>query len=79
MTESIFWDTYDLQATIMSGSTLSLGEDIEKHNEIMSKALAPSPERTSENTVRSEDVRDTSPLPLELHKVTSTSPALPGL
>lgn len=63
---------------MMSGSTLSLGEDIEKQNEI--KVLAPSPERTSENTARSEDMRDTSSsLPLELHKVTSFYPDAPGL
>ncbi|XP_057212069.1 glutamate receptor-interacting protein 2a isoform X2 [Triplophysa rosa] len=54
----------ELEATMMSGSTLSLGEDIEKQNEITTKALAPSPEWTSEN------MRDTSPsLPLELHKI----------
>lgn len=54
----------------MSGSTLSLGEDGEKQNERRTKALALSPERTSENTAVPEDMQDTSPsMPLELHKI----------
>uniref|UniRef100_A0A8C1EZR8 Glutamate receptor interacting protein 2a n=1 Tax=Cyprinus carpio carpio TaxID=630221 RepID=A0A8C1EZR8_CYPCA len=61
---------YSLCATIMSGSTLSLGEDGEKQNESRTKALALSPERTSQNTAVPEDMQDTSPsMPLELHKV----------
>ncbi|XP_026109219.1 glutamate receptor-interacting protein 2-like isoform X2 [Carassius auratus] len=60
----------ELEATIMSGSTLSLGEDGEKQNERRTKALALSPERTSENTAVPEDMQDTSPsMPLELHKI----------
>ncbi|KTF91591.1 hypothetical protein cypCar_00011450, partial [Cyprinus carpio] len=60
----------ELEATIMSGSTLSLGEDCEKQNESRTKALTLSPERTSENTAVPEDMKDTSPsMPLELHKV----------
>ncbi|KAI2662051.1 Glutamate receptor-interacting protein 2 [Labeo rohita] len=60
----------ELEATIMSGSTLSLGEDSEKQNESRTKALVLSPERTSENTAVPEDMKDTSPsMPLELHKI----------
>uniref|UniRef100_A0A8C2L906 Glutamate receptor interacting protein 2a n=1 Tax=Cyprinus carpio TaxID=7962 RepID=A0A8C2L906_CYPCA len=60
----------ELEATIMSGSTLSLGEDCEKQNESRTKALTLSPERTSGNTAVPEDMKDTSPsMPLELHKV----------
>uniref|UniRef100_A0A8C2FUF0 Glutamate receptor-interacting protein 2-like n=1 Tax=Cyprinus carpio TaxID=7962 RepID=A0A8C2FUF0_CYPCA len=60
----------ELEATIMSGSTLSLGEDGEKQNESRTKALALSPERTSQNTAVPEDMQDTSPsMPLELHKI----------
>ncbi|XP_052460873.1 glutamate receptor-interacting protein 2a isoform X2 [Carassius gibelio] len=60
----------ELEATIMSGSTLSLGKDGEKQNERRTKALALSPERTSENTAVPEDMQDTSPsMPLELHKI----------
>ncbi|XP_016352980.1 glutamate receptor-interacting protein 2a isoform X1 [Sinocyclocheilus anshuiensis] len=60
----------ELEATIMSGSTLSLGEDSEKQNESRTKALTLSPERTSENTAVPEDMKDTSPsMPLELHKI----------
>ncbi|XP_016323707.1 glutamate receptor-interacting protein 2-like [Sinocyclocheilus anshuiensis] len=60
----------ELEATIMSGSTLSLGEDSEKQNEGRTKALSLSPERTSENTAVLEDMKDTSPsMPLELHKI----------
>uniref|UniRef100_A0A8C1NYD9 Glutamate receptor interacting protein 2a n=1 Tax=Cyprinus carpio TaxID=7962 RepID=A0A8C1NYD9_CYPCA len=63
----------ELEATIMSGSTLSLGEDCEKQNESRTKALTLSPERTSENTAVPEDMKDTSPsMPLELHKVMFT-------
>uniref|UniRef100_A0A672MK69 Glutamate receptor-interacting protein 2-like n=1 Tax=Sinocyclocheilus grahami TaxID=75366 RepID=A0A672MK69_SINGR len=47
----------ELEATIMSGSTLSLGEDSEKQNESRTKALTLSPERTSENT-KDVDSRD---------------------
>uniref|UniRef100_A0A673LGF5 Glutamate receptor-interacting protein 2-like n=1 Tax=Sinocyclocheilus rhinocerous TaxID=307959 RepID=A0A673LGF5_9TELE len=66
----------ELEATIMSGSTLSLGEDSEKQNESRTKALTLSPERTSENTAVPEDMKDTSPsMPLELHKVILTSQA----
>ncbi|KAA0714535.1 Glutamate receptor-interacting protein 2 [Triplophysa tibetana] len=52
------WDSSALDPGYGSqGSTLSLGEDIGKQNEIM-------------NTVGSQDMRDTSPsLPLELHKI----------
>uniref|UniRef100_A0A671KT80 Glutamate receptor-interacting protein 2-like n=1 Tax=Sinocyclocheilus anshuiensis TaxID=1608454 RepID=A0A671KT80_9TELE len=65
----------ELEATIMSGSTLSLGEDSEKQNEGRTKALSLSPERTSENTAVLEDMKDTSPsMPLELHKVMFTFP-----
>ncbi len=61
----------------MSGSTLSLGEDSEKQNKSWTKALALSPERTSENTAIPEDMKDTSPsMPLELHKVMFTFPAV---
>uniref|UniRef100_A0A673LDT1 Glutamate receptor-interacting protein 2-like n=1 Tax=Sinocyclocheilus rhinocerous TaxID=307959 RepID=A0A673LDT1_9TELE len=67
----------ELEATIMSGSTLSLGEDSEKQNESRTKALTLSPERTSENTAVPEDMKDTSPsMPLELHKVILTSQAV---
>uniref|UniRef100_A0A673L444 Glutamate receptor interacting protein 2a n=1 Tax=Sinocyclocheilus rhinocerous TaxID=307959 RepID=A0A673L444_9TELE len=67
----------ELEATIMSGSTLSLGEDSEKQNEGRTKTLALSPERTSENTAVLEDMKDTSPsMPLELHKVMFTFPAV---
>ncbi|XP_056121204.1 glutamate receptor-interacting protein 2a isoform X2 [Rhinichthys klamathensis goyatoka] len=60
----------ELEATIMSGSTLSLSEDSEKQNESRTKALALSPERTSGNTAVPEDMKDTSPsMPLELHKI----------
>ncbi|XP_067270512.1 glutamate receptor-interacting protein 2a [Pseudorasbora parva] len=60
----------ELEATIMSGSTLSLSEDGEKQSESRTKALALSPERTSENTAVPEDMKDTSPsMPLELHKI----------
>ncbi|XP_051524296.1 glutamate receptor-interacting protein 2-like isoform X3 [Myxocyprinus asiaticus] len=60
----------ELEATIMSGSTLSLGEESEKQNESRTKALALSPERTSENTVGPEEMKDIrSSLPLELHKI----------
>uniref|UniRef100_A0A8C2B6F3 Glutamate receptor interacting protein 2a n=1 Tax=Cyprinus carpio TaxID=7962 RepID=A0A8C2B6F3_CYPCA len=63
----------ELEATIMSGSTLSLGEDCEKQNESRTKALTLSPERTSGNTAVPEDMKDTSPsMPLELHKVMFT-------
>uniref|UniRef100_A0A8C1NVC6 Glutamate receptor interacting protein 2a n=1 Tax=Cyprinus carpio TaxID=7962 RepID=A0A8C1NVC6_CYPCA len=65
----------ELEATIMSGSTLSLGEDGEKQNESRTNALALSPERTSQNTAVPEDMQDTSPsMPLELHKVMFTFP-----
>uniref|UniRef100_A0A8C1NYE6 Glutamate receptor interacting protein 2a n=1 Tax=Cyprinus carpio TaxID=7962 RepID=A0A8C1NYE6_CYPCA len=67
----------ELEATIMSGSTLSLGEDCEKQNESRTKALTLSPERTSENTAVPEDMKDTSPsMPLELHKVMFTFQAV---
>ncbi|XP_052419408.1 glutamate receptor-interacting protein 2 isoform X2 [Carassius gibelio] len=60
----------ELEATIMSGSTLSLGEDCENQNESRTRALTLSPERTSENTAVPEDMKDTSPsMPLELHKI----------
>nr|XP_055024365.1 glutamate receptor-interacting protein 2a isoform X4 [Misgurnus anguillicaudatus] len=62
----------ELEATMMSGSTLSLGELSEKQNEIETKALTPSPERTLESTARLEEIKDMSPSqPLELHKVPS--------
>uniref|UniRef100_A0A8C2L2Z4 Glutamate receptor interacting protein 2a n=1 Tax=Cyprinus carpio TaxID=7962 RepID=A0A8C2L2Z4_CYPCA len=67
----------ELEATIMSGSTLSLGEDCEKQNESRTKALTLSPERTSGNTAVPEDMKDTSPsMPLELHKVMFTFQAV---
>lgn len=60
----------ELEATMMSGSTLSLGELSEQPNEIETKALTPSPERTSESTARLEEIKDMSPSqPLELHKI----------
>ncbi|XP_073765837.1 glutamate receptor-interacting protein 2a isoform X2 [Danio rerio] len=58
----------ELEATIMSGSTLSLGEDFEKQNESKTKFLELSPENTSVNTP--EDLKENSPsVPLELHKI----------
>ncbi|XP_039531191.1 glutamate receptor-interacting protein 2a isoform X8 [Pimephales promelas] len=57
----------ELEATIMSGSTLSLSEDREKQNESRTKALALSPERTSGNTAVPEDMSPS--MPLELHKI----------
>ncbi|KAK9971083.1 hypothetical protein ABG768_026978 [Culter alburnus] len=53
----------ELEATIMSGSTLSLSEGSEKQNESRTK------ERTSENTAVPEDMKDSPSMPLELHKI----------